>query len=462
MKRCILIILVLLIACSFATADDYIKINLMDGGEVYVNDNYDLDFYLTYECSDPNPMDGLSLGFVITTTGSAIFSHTAGDYTKYHDTDWFNVGGLVIDDSQITGTYINEGTILFTGAYSSSLTGDGLIPPVTDELFATIGIRIGYQFGDDFCIDSGFVEPSGTWEFTNMTCGEGGAADRPLFLDADGQDVHPICVTLVELGPDPIIDTVPDGDLLSVNHCYGTSFQFGANPNCSPGLDPGIISYWNVFYGPGSIDDTGYYTIDAQLIGTYDVTIEAFNNCGGRDVYDFQVEFTNNAPSFVDCPVEYTTIIDYFTSVQLYADEPDMCDQLGFYLVDDGGQTGVSVTTGGMFSWNPTPSTTGTYTFVAGVVDGVDSDECTINITLIDDSTIPCGDVDGTGFVDIDDVVYLMNYIFQGGPAPVVPYGGNVDCSRSTDIDDVVYLIEYLFQSGNYPCDPDGNGVPDC
>ncbi len=29
------------------------------------------------------------------------------------------------------------------------------------------------------------------------------------------------------------------------------------------------------------------------------------------------------------------------------------------------------------------------------------------------------GDADGSGGVDIDDVVYLINYIFGGGPAPV-------------------------------------------
>ena len=29
------------------------------------------------------------------------------------------------------------------------------------------------------------------------------------------------------------------------------------------------------------------------------------------------------------------------------------------------------------------------------------------------------GDADGSGFVDIDDVVYLINYIFAGGPVPM-------------------------------------------
>jgi hypothetical protein len=39
---------------------------------------------------------------------------------------------------------------------------------------------------------------------------------------------------------------------------------------------------------------------------------------------------------------------------------------------------------------------------------------------------------------------------------------GDVDCSTGVDIDDVVYLIEYIFTGGAPPCDPDDDGVPDC
>ena len=73
-----------------------------------------------------------------------------------------------------------------------------------------------------------------------------------------------------------------------------------------------------------------------------------------------------------------------------------------------------------------------------------------------------CGNTDGTGVVDIDDIVYLIAYVFQGGPEPIPVDAGNVDCAGDVDIDDIVYLISYVFQGGNAPCDPDGNGTPDC
>lgn len=73
-----------------------------------------------------------------------------------------------------------------------------------------------------------------------------------------------------------------------------------------------------------------------------------------------------------------------------------------------------------------------------------------------------CGDADASGSVDIDDVVYLIEYIFRGGPPPIPYEAGDADCSGAVDIDDVVYLIDYIFGGGPAPCDPNGDGIPDC
>jgi hypothetical protein len=72
------------------------------------------------------------------------------------------------------------------------------------------------------------------------------------------------------------------------------------------------------------------------------------------------------------------------------------------------------------------------------------------------------GDADGSGGVDIDDIVFLIAYVFQGGPAPSPLSTADVDCSGGVDIDDIVYLIAYIFQGGFAPGDPDGDGVPNC
>ncbi len=63
-----------------------------------------------------------------------------------------------------------------------------------------------------------------------------------------------------------------------------------------------------------------------------------------------------------------------------------------------------------------------------------------------------CGDVNNDGVIDVGDVVYLINYLFKGGLAPVpLRCVGDVNNDDVVDIGDVVYLINYLFKSGIAP-----------
>ncbi len=67
------------------------------------------------------------------------------------------------------------------------------------------------------------------------------------------------------------------------------------------------------------------------------------------------------------------------------------------------------------------------------------------------------GDANGSSGetpIDVDDVVYLIAYIFSLGPAPT-PYAiasGDANCDCAVNIDDVVYLIDYIFGGGPAPC----------
>jgi hypothetical protein len=63
-----------------------------------------------------------------------------------------------------------------------------------------------------------------------------------------------------------------------------------------------------------------------------------------------------------------------------------------------------------------------------------------------------CSDVNNDGSVDVGDVVYLINYLFKGGPAPVrLNCVGDVNNDDAVDVGDVVYLINYLFKGGPAP-----------
>jgi hypothetical protein len=70
------------------------------------------------------------------------------------------------------------------------------------------------------------------------------------------------------------------------------------------------------------------------------------------------------------------------------------------------------------------------------------------------------GDVNGSCGVDIDDIVYLIQYIFGGGPEPVCYKSGDANGDGAIDIDDVVYIINYIFLGGPPP--RPFNYTPDC
>ncbi len=70
----------------------------------------------------------------------------------------------------------------------------------------------------------------------------------------------------------------------------------------------------------------------------------------------------------------------------------------------------------------------------------------------LDVTVFECGNVNGAGGIDIDDIVFLIEFVFQGGTAPQPENLGDVDCVGGVDIDDIVYLIAYVFQGGALPC----------
>lgn len=62
-----------------------------------------------------------------------------------------------------------------------------------------------------------------------------------------------------------------------------------------------------------------------------------------------------------------------------------------------------------------------------------------------------CGDTNGDGQVSVSDVVFLISYLFRGGPAPYPSQNADANGDSQVTLSDVVYLISYLFKSGNPP-----------
>jgi hypothetical protein len=75
-------------------------------------------------------------------------------------------------------------------------------------------------------------------------------------------------------------------------------------------------------------------------------------------------------------------------------------------------------------------------------------------IRLTTSSGIVCGDANGDGAVNVGDAVYLIAYVFKGGPAPDPVCAGDANGDGDTNVGDAVYLIAYVFKGGPAPVEP--------
>ena len=109
----------------------------------------------------------------------------------------------------------------------------------------------------------------------------------------------------------------------------------------------------------------------------------------------------------------------------------------------------------GFYRWETTADDTlgSPYTIIFYVDDGTGfSDTEGVFIDVIPYIPPPReGDLNRDGTVDVVDVVYAVNYLFEDGPPPDPPPAGDVDGDCYTTLADIVYLINYVFKLGPAP-----------
>ncbi len=71
---------------------------------------------------------------------------------------------------------------------------------------------------------------------------------------------------------------------------------------------------------------------------------------------------------------------------------------------------------------------------------------------LASEILVVCGDInaDGVG-PNVADLVFLVDYLFRGGPPPPDPQVANIDQYPGVNVADLTYLVAYLFQNGPEP-----------
>lgn len=120
------------------------------------------------------------------------------------------------------------------------------------------------------------------------------------------------------------------------------------------------------------------------------------------------------------------------------------------------GQTtppGLTLASDGVISG--TPSAEGNFAFTVRVRDSgapQTSMDRQVSIRVLPPARPP-GDVTNDSVVTSADVIYLVGFVFKGGPAPDPLNYGDVDLSCTINAADIIYMVNYIFKAGPAPFD---------
>jgi hypothetical protein len=128
------------------------------------------------------------------------------------------------------------------------------------------------------------------------------------------------------------------------------------------------------------------------------------------------------------------------TGTKVWRDKNDDLSIIGFSLTSGGLLQGIT-------------SDTITTNFVAQIEDDIgalDEAEFTLKIR----PPYSCGDANSDQTINVGDAVFLIAYVFTGGPSPEPEEAGDANCDGQVNVGDAVYLIAYVFSGGAEPCCP--------
>ncbi len=110
----------------------------------------------------------------------------------------------------------------------------------------------------------------------------------------------------------------------------------------------------------------------------------------------------------------------------------------------------------GGFNFSPDTTQGGVYNVRFIASDGELKDTLMVQITVAN-CTAKAGDVNANSLVNLGDIVYLVNFIFKGGPAPSPICRGDANGSGGAlSLPDVIYLVNFVFKGAAAPVKSDG------
>ncbi len=355
----------------------------------------------------------------------------------------FSYGGFPLDPaSEVDG--ISPDYFIFGGPAVAGGIAPGQLEHMFSAHFQAGGVE-PYDVGI-LCIDSSFIPPSGAFVFLDM----GLNSFVPITLWPSGGKCWPVG------DPHPCIPNWDAGNptTMVISHCETGAVQLSAT---SMEMEDIYFRIGNVVGGGGaaSISPSGlvtYTPVPSDVGQSIEIVIET--TCGhtpfglGFPTWNLMVEVTNN-PLDVDGGMAYVSgaTNNLITKNDIIVGGKDVCDELVYTITSGPGEFDQAT---GIYTWMPGPTEIGIFAVTFEVTDGIETLSDGFNIVVADEACCP-GDANYTGDVNVGDAVFLINYIFKGGPAPNVMNWADTNADCTVNVGDVVYLINFIFNSSESP-----------
>lgn len=326
----------------------------------------------------------------------------------------------------ITTTVTAAGTITFHYRVSSESGWDYL-------RFFDNGVEKGKWSGEVAWTEASFAVGAGThtfsWRYTKDGSGVGGS---------DCAWVDLIVFPPIPTAPTITTTTLPD---------WTAGYPYSQQLSASGGSGALTWSDKN-----GDLSGTGLSLSAAGLLSgtpaaptTISFTARVVDGVGGNDEQPLSFVInpelaiiTDTLPDgIVGQPYSQTLAVTGGTNMKSWEDK-------------NGELTGTGLTLSAAGVLSGTVSVAQTISFTAKVQDGIGSSTEKL-FTLAMTAAFVCGDVNDDEALNVGDAVYIISYIFRGGPAPLPLAAADANNDGKITVGDAVYLISYIFRGGPAP-----------
>jgi hypothetical protein len=361
---------------------------------------------------------------------SRMWNETTPDNTVWDD------GGLSVEEIDFDGTSPDQ--LMISGVAQQIGLSAG---PSEHMLSLYMVTAYDASEGDFLCIDSLVLIPATDWVFTS--------AGGDLIPEFSG----PFCWELGYLpncGPE--ISNCPGSWTMHTAYCNDFLYQFSYSDLYTCSLPSGFTLNGCDGAGTAAVTPSGLftYTPSADDVGNIVTAEIGISNCAYTGV-PCQIEILiEGVTPILDIGHRYNPVVpgETFVKSDITATSEEGCLTPTYSIVSGPGSIDPE---SGVYTYTTDPGDFGIIPIQIEVADvSGESAPGEFALVCLPEELWP-GNANMDGSYNISDGVYIVDYIFKGGPKPWIPNWADANCDCTVNISDAVRIINNIFKGGEAP-----------